>query len=316
MPAVSFARFAEELLILYQPPRRARSTYRQMSQVLREFAVDSALKRTSDLRPVAIARWMDRHPERTAVTTRSLLRCFRAACSHAMASGYLSVSPFTAWKPADWIRADSGPPSRPHPGHCTGEQIRAVLERADLEAQTGQWESCRRRALIYLYSFTGMRAGEGLHLWTSDVDLSAEMITIQPHAEDGYRPKTLRSAARLPIARPLLPILATWLPLSGCRWLFPGLKRLGPWLTGGPGVRPLDQVAELGRRAGVAGLTIATFRKTFGTYAKTWQFSPLELQAWLRHTSVATQRWYDEEEVEALRPSAAKIQFPRIAISA
>jgi len=190
-----------------------------------------------------------------------------------------------------------------------------VLELADLEAQTGRWESLRIWAMVYLYAYTGLRAGEGLHLWTTDVDLRAEMITIQAHAEDDYRPKTLRSAARLPIARPLGDVLAIWLPHSGCRWLFPGLKRLGPWLHGGPGVRPLDQIAELGRRAGMAGLTMATFRKTFGTYAKTWQFSPLELQAWLRHSSITTQRWYDEEEVEALRPSAAKIQFPRIAIS-
>jgi hypothetical protein len=72
----------------------------------------------------------------------------------------------------------------------------------------------------------------------------------------------------------------------------------------------------LGRRAGVPGLTIASFRKTIGTYAKAWGLGQLELKALLRHSNVETQSWYDEEPVESLRPATAKIMFPRIAKTA
>ena len=139
---------------------------------------------------------------------------------------------------------------------------------------------------------------------------SGSALTLQAHPEDGWKPKTLKSAAVLPIVGPLAAVLADWLPETGCRWLFPGKKRQGPWLYGGPGIRPLDQIKELGQRAGVPDLTIASFRKTIGTYAKSWGFSQLELKALLRHSNVETQRWYDEDEVEALRPATAKIVFP------
>jgi integrase len=186
-----------------------------------------------------------------------------------------------------------------------------VLQLADREAVS--WESRRLQALVYTYAYLGLRAAEALHLWVDDVDLGRSAVTLRSHPEEGWKPKTLKSSAVLPIAEPLSAVLAVWLPHTGTRWVFPGKKLRGPWLSGGPGVRPLDQVKELGRRAGVPGLTIASFRKTIGTYAKSWGFSQLELKALLRHSAVETQRWYDEEEIESLRPAVAKVQFPRIA---
>lgn len=307
MPAVPFARLAQEILVLYSPPRRAPATRRQMAQVLREFAAVPRLAKTSDLRPPAIAAWMDMHPARTAVTTQSLLRCLRAICKYAVAQGYLDRSPFDFWKPAQWIRADAMPAASRPARHRTPADIARVLARADQEAAGGAWVARRLRALVYLYAFTGVRAEEALHLRVDDVDLRAMILTIAPH--DGWRPKTLKSAARLPIAAPLADALQTWLPHTGCRWLFPGVKLLGPWLHGTTGYKPLDHVRALGERAGVEGLTIIGFRKTIGTYAKTWGFSQLELKALLRHSQIETQRWYDEEDLDAMRPSILKIKI-------
>jgi len=316
MQPIAITTFSDRLLLMYGPPRRAASTRRQIGQVLREIMVDSKVKRTYDLVPDAICRWMDRHPKRTAVTWRSHLRCLRVICGHAAAMQCLRVSPFAMWRPGDWIRSDTGPQSKPRPAHREADEIARVLELADREATGGDWSALRLRAMVYLYAFTGMRAGEALHLWAEDIDLDQKVITIQAHREDGYRPKTLGSAAQLPIADPLFEPLSVWLPLCGCRWLFPGLKKLGPWTSGGPGIRPLDQVKELGIRAGVPGLTIASFRKTFATLAPMWGFDQLELQRWLRHSSAATQQWYIGRAVEVLRPSAKKPCFPRIVTAA
>lgn len=312
MPGISISRLTDELMALYSPPLRAASTRRQVAQVLREVAA-VGVRRTTDLGPVAVARWIAAHPDRSAVTTQSHLRCLRSILGYCKASGYIRATPF-AWRGVkDWVRADAGPAPRRRPGHRDLGEITRVLEAADVEAASGGWPEGRLRALVYVYAYLGLRAAEALHLWVEDVDLACQVVRVQAHPEDGWRPKTLRSAAVLPMARPLADVLGRWTACCGCRWLFPGLRRRGPWLTGGPGARPLDAVRALGQRAGVDGLTIHAFRKTLGTYAKTWGFSQLELKALLRHSAVETQRWYDDQAVESLRPAAARISFPRIA---
>ncbi len=140
-----------------------------------------------------------------------------------------------------------------------------------------------------------------------DVDLAARVVAIQPRAS--CRLKTKRSAARLPLAAPLVDVLALWLPRCGGEWVFPGARLGGPWTSGPPGYKPLDEIRAAGERAGVRDLTIAGFRKTIGTLAKGWGLGQLEVKALLRHSNVETQRWYDEEQVESLRPAVAKIQF-------
>ena len=228
-------------------------------------------------------------------------------------------SPFEFWKPAQWIRDDA--PTKPRPQrHKSGDEIRRVLDQADAEAGTGGWEAARLRALVYTYAYTGLRAAEALHLMAANVCLDRRTLTIAP--TENWRPKTLKSSATLPLSDELAAVLAGWLPraaapefrpgrlkISGVIWVFPGKKLTGPWTCGGPGVRPLDQVKALGERAGVPGLTCLSFRKTLGTLAKSFGFGPLELKAWLRHSNVQTQSWYDEEDVEVMRGSAGKIQF-------
>lgn len=312
MPPVPYSKFERDILKLYQPPLRKRKTLVQVRQVLREFGSITDVCTTEDLTPETIALWIAAHPDRSAVTITSLLHCAGPLFKFAVFKGWLDRSPLEFRGPSQWVRADVRPVKRPRPGSRSLGEIGRVLELADAEARSGGWEAKRLRALVYCYAYLGLRAGEARHIWRSDVDLAARTVTVQAHPEDGWSPKTLRSAAVLPIAPPLEPILRYWLPMSGKPWLFPGVRRIGPWGGDGGGGDALKQVKALGRRACVAGLTIASLRKTVGTYAKTWGLSPLELKALLRHSRIETQDWYDDRHVAAIRPAAGRVTYPRL----
>jgi len=177
----------------------------------------------------------------------------------------------------------------------------------DTEVSSGSWKAGRRQALAYVLAYAGLRAGEALRLELADVDLAARTVCIRPRQSYGL--KTRASAATLPLADPLVEVLRLWLPRCGGHWLFAGVRQRGPWVGGHPGYRPLDEIRAVGERAGVPGLTLLGFRKTLGTIAKQWGLGQLELKALLRHSNVETQRWYDEEQVESLRPAVGRIVY-------
>ncbi|MEJ7637468.1 MAG: site-specific integrase, partial [Singulisphaera sp.] len=242
MPAIPFPRFVQELLELYRPPLRSKATRTKMAQVLREFAALPALRKTSDLSPPAIAGWIAAHPARSAVTTHSLLRSLRAACRYARIRGYLRADPFEWRSPANWIRPDEV--RDPRDKHHPAEAIARVLDLADRESGGGSWSAGRLQALAYSYAFTGARKSEILGLEVADVDLAGRLILLKSNAR--RRLKTRGSAQPVAIAEDLAEVLALWLPRTGSPWLFPGVTLRGPWLAGGPGVRALDQVKQLG----------------------------------------------------------------------
>jgi integrase len=309
MPAITLDHFRSELLALYEPPLRAPATYRQMRQVLREFAELGTVRKTSDITPTAIAAWLKAFPDRTAVTAASHLRAFRAACSYAKKRGYLRTSPFEIRN--DWVDAsplESDQPRRPR--HHPMATIARVLQLLDSEAAGGGWEEGRLQALVYTYAFTGLRKSEALYLRKADVDLEARILRVKRRRN--FRPKTAASAAPIAIADELGSVLARWLPRTGSDWVFPTKDGKTPWTSGGPGKKPLDMVKAAGRRAGVDGLTILSFRHSFATHSKRWGFGPLELKDWLRHTDIDTQGWYLEDDLENLRLSSRSITFKTV----
>lgn len=311
MTEIPWTQFTNELDALYQPPFRAVATHRQVMQVLREVGGLPGVTTTGDLTAATVAAWIRAHPGRGPARTASNLRVLAVACCYALKAGYVDRSPFAFRGPACWVRPDAGPASVRKPAHKSAAEIARVLELVDSEAAGGTWAAGRLQALVYTYAFTGLRRAEALHLEHNDIDLVRRVLTVRP--KPTWRPKTLASSARLPIAAPLAAVLALWMPRTGCRWVFPGARLRGPWAGGPPGATPLDQVRAAGERAGVENLTILAFRKTLGTLAKSWGFSQLELKALLRHTSIHTQTWYDEDDVEVLRPAADRITFPRAA---
>lgn len=303
--AIPWKQFTTEVLALYAPPIRRPGTYRKTDQVLREFK--RHCRTTADLNPVAIAQWVTAHPRRKATTRLALLRTLRPACTYGASVGYL-VDPFAYRKPRQWLPASElVPPEGLFPRHRTAAEIHALLERADLEALGGRWEAIRLRAAVYTWCYTGARKSEILGSRAADVDLEHAVLMIR--GNDRRPLKTAASAATIPLAPPLAVVLADWLPRCRSVWLFPHKYRHGPWLHGPYLNKCVDQVAQLGERAGVPGLTVLALRHSFGTLSEGWGWGQLALRRMLRHSDTKTQTHYLHEDMEQMRRAASKIKY-------
>jgi integrase len=302
---VTWERFQAEALATWAPPMRAPATWRAMRQVLTEVG-QMGCQTTDGLTPELLSRWIQSHPSRSPARIRSLLRSLQPAMKFAIVSGWLPAdrNPFLFRSAARWM------PGRDLPRvkrFLTAHEVAAILGRADTEVATGAWQAGRLQALVYLAAYTGMRRGELLWLSVRDVDLTARTISITP--KPGWSPKTAASIATLPILEPLERVLSLWLPRTGCQWVIPGYRSGKPWTGGPPGQKALDCVAALGRRAGVPAVTLISFRRTIATLASGWGLGPLAVQALLRHTTVTTQEWYRQPDLEGLRAAAEKIRY-------
>lgn len=314
MPAITIAAFEREIRSHHAGKDHAPSTLRQVDFLLRELRA-AGVRRTSDIRTSTITEIKRRNPRWSPASLRSYLRALRAMCRRAKKSGWLRVDPFDLDPIPTWVRDDArAAPAKRHWSLGPAE-IRRVLELADREAESGDWCARRLRAYVWALLMLGMRPGELQRLEVWDVDLARRVVTIrakdvpvQGKGERWWRPKTVGSAATIPIGDRLAGVLAEWIPQTGCRWLFPGTKRRGPWTSGGPGVRPLDQVKDLGKRAGVPGLWQKTGRKSVGTNARSAGVSKSDRRDLFRHSDESTGDLYDEGDVEGLRPAVAKIE--------
>jgi len=303
MESCDWACFVRDVLALYAAPIRRPATMRKMRQVLGEFG--ELCQGPTELTPLAIAQWIASHPARRPETVCTLLRSLRAACAYGESRGLFPANPFRFRSPSAWVDWDVE--ELPPPVH-SAEEIARVLARADEEALAGDWRAARLRAVIYAFAFTGARKKELLGLTVTDVDLVAGTIAI---ACNGRRSlKTRASAAHIPVPTPLASILREWIPQCGSTWLFPGVRRRGPWLEGPVGEKALDQVKALGLRVGVPGLTFQSFRHTFASLSEGWSIGELVLQRILRHSQIRTQRMYRHEMPEVLQAAAAKVHFP------
>jgi integrase len=304
MRSPTFSRLSDDVLALYGPSMRAPATRRMMCQALKELASITGVRRASDLTDTLVARWIEDHPGRSPARTLALLRCIKVIVNIAVGKGWLRVSPFASRKLSQWVRSDARPAKKRAVRHKSPDEIRRLLRLLDDEASGGSWASGRLQALVYVYVYTGLRRDEALHLLASNVDSRDRTITIEPVGK--WRPKTVRSARTLPMAEPLARVLDGWSRRCGSEWLFPGKRLKTPW-SGGPGYKPIDLIRGAAERAGIGDMTIIGFRKTLGTSAKAMGLGPLEVAAILGHSNAETQRAYDEERVESMRPAAGKV---------
>lgn len=169
------------------------------------------------------------------------------------------------------------------------------------------WLGERLYALAATVAYTGLRRDEVLTLKVEDVSLFMALITVS----DRQRRKTERSASVVPIPRELSEILAYWLPRCGSEWLFPGVRRQGPWTGGACGERACDRVRQAGQEVGVAGFTLLSLRHSFATHARRqWGLSELQLADVLRHTSPVMQRFYvHEAHLADLVKSVSRVSY-------
>ena len=325
MPSVSIARFETEIIKNYKAKRRAPKTVSQIKQVLRELRA-VGVKHTSQVTDSAIADWIEAWPERSPETFRSHLRCLSAICTRLKKHGYVRLDPFEVDGVADWMRLDSRPSAPKRRWSKPADQVRRVLALADEEAAAGEWIAERDRAYAYTLFLTGGRPGEIQRLQISDFNRDERTLTIRAHWITGragrrfwWKPKTVGSAATMPIGNHLVGILDPWsrrvaygsrrgrLLFHGCVDLFPGVRLFGPWTGGGPGESPLDRIKALGERAGVRDLTNKAARKGLGTY-RGIELTPQGRRDYMRHADVATGDLYDEQTVEERRGDALKIE--------
>jgi integrase len=291
-----FADFAADTLKQYRPPIRRKATRQKLEQVLREFG--QLCRTTADLTPSAIADWIVRYNGRSAITSFSLLRAFAAACRLGHAAGWLDRDPFAGRPPARWWSdGELDPPERKR--HLSIDEVRRLLEVADHEAAGGSWSQIRLATLVRLLIFTGVRASEALALRTEDYDTAERCIHVRPNGRRLLKTKASRRDVAVPEA--LEAHLRPWLARCGSEWLFPASRRLTPWLAGSRGAKAIDQVRELGRRAGIAGVTLLALRHTYGTLAESQGFGELALQRLMGHSKRTTQRAYRHPDPEVLR---------------
>lgn len=307
MPGIAYSEFEEEVLSLYAPPLRRKATWFKFRKVLQEFRVLPGIVETTDLTPKAIVHWLELHKDRAPMTNRSYLGCLRTACNYAKRMGYLTVTPWDIRR--DWVTFDFDDDDDPVPRHLSLAEVDRLLSLLDAEARAGDWIEWRLQTLIYTYLYTGLRKSEALGLKVKDVNLGQGLIRIRSRRE--RKLKTRTSARLVGVPPDLFPILSLWITRVGSEWLFPGIRRTGPWFHGGPGLKPLDQVKAAGVRAGVPHTTIHAFRRTIATHAKGLGLGELEVKDLLGHGSTQTQEWYLEEDAAALRKMASRIRFPR-----
>lgn len=303
MTSVPFAAFKAEILALYHPRLRRVTSYRKIRQVLAEF--EALCPMTGDLSPATVAAWIAAHPGRRETTVRTLLGTVRAAFRYGEARG-LMLNPFKALPLARCVPRTDDEPARSHP---SAVEIAKVLIQADREAESGEWRARRLRVLVYLAAYTGARASEILALRVQDIDLAGAQVLIRPNPRRAL--KTRRSRRAIPIAGPLRRALEPWINRADnpSEWLIPHTRLDGPWLMGAPSCRALTAVRELGRRAGVDGLTLLGFRHAFASAADAWQIGPKALQDLMGHTTPITQWHYRHTDPEELRRAADRVRF-------
>jgi integrase len=294
-----------EFLEGYVPPIRAATTCRLMRQSLRELAEDDRLVVAADLTPAALWRWFRSHPDRSPITTAVHLRNLRAFANHAVGRGLLNASPFTydrVLKKATHVK-----PSR-RKRHHTLVEIGCVLGHLRDQSRSS-WEAGRLHALASLVAFTGVRALEASHAEVADFDLDAGFFRVEP--KPWHPLKTESSERDVPIPPPLAEVLRAWLPRARSRYAFPGVQRVGPWVGGSPGHRPVDRLGQAGRDVGVRGFTFLSLRHSYITHgAGPWGLGPILIQQIAGHSIQDTQKHYLGRDRSNLTAAVASIAFP------
>ena len=196
------------------------------------------------------------------------------------------------------------------PKHYTLAQVKALLAQADKEVieEPDHWPKQRLRALVYFEAYTGARLEEVLFLAWNEIDFQQGVAWLNAKIENQL--KTEGSEAPVGLSDELIKVLRAWERFRTCEWVFPNTHNQRPWITGGPGYRPLDQLKELAGRAGVGHATWMMFRHTWTTLGKSaFGLTEEQVKASLRHTTTDTQRHYTHADLDGLRQVANAVKL-------
>jgi integrase len=297
----------------YDPAIRQRATRAKVFQCLQDLRDASPAPGRINAMAIStlIARW--KADGNVGKTVNSKLKVVRGITNKIFKLFALGSTPFDlhSW----WVDEDEDDRDR----HLSAEEIRSILRQTTVYcwaaehdrsyyADCRRWKAARRRALVHLLAYTGLRATEALTLRTIDLDLHEGFVNITGKVK---RTKTRASRACVPLPATACTIMSEWLLVRGsAEFIFRQRETDRSWLGGGPGYKPLDEIKALGKRANVDGLTLLAFRHSWATHAESlWGLSETQIQRVLRHTTVKTQQHYRHADRANLRLIADRVDF-------
>ncbi|WP_348646379.1 tyrosine recombinase [Erythrobacter sp. F6033] len=182
--------------------------------------------------------------------------------------------------------------SRPLPKVLSHEQVEALMERAEFEAQSGKPAGLRQLVLLEMLYGSGLRATELVSLPVSAVPRDAPLITVTGKG----------GAARMvPVSDRAREALQKWLSVRprepASRFLFP--SRRGKHLSR---VRLFQLLKELAARAGLdpTGISPHVLRHAFATHLLEGGADLRVLQTLLGHADIATTQIYTHVDAARL----------------
>jgi integrase len=254
-----------------------------MRQVLRELA-ELGVTSTEELTTETMALYVrSRGPTANPNTTNGLLGTIAAACSWAVEERMLDRGPsFRRVR----LRALPGTLNTPP----ASDAVARLLGR--LEAERGRWVDRRLCALAWTVALTGCRLNEAVHAQVVDLELEAPCprLVIDPRRR---RLKTVASARSVPVPAALAEVLERWIPETRSPWLFPGVRRMGPWNGGAGDDKSLEQLKRAAAGIGIERITWHSLRHAYGTAAlEQWDVPLWVLQRVMGHTDIRTTQRY------------------------
>jgi integrase len=296
-PAVSWQRFAQEVLAEYAPALRAKSTLRSMQHALRQLE-GLGIESPHELGDVRFLTRLvtSRDPKLSPNSVKGLLRRVQCVCTHALNFGYISASPFAARPIRTLVRGTKPAGVR----HLTGDQVAKLHGLLDDDVRDKHawalYQARRTRALVVLITNTGLRLGEALHAHVEDLCLDEGIFWVESRAS--HRLKTTSSAQFVIVAEPGREILRDWLthrmdaPPGVDRgtspYLFPNTRSAAtPWVGGCTGTKPLCVLKAVGKRAGFE-VTYQMLRRSTAVAMEAAGASAQQIKRQLRHSSVST----------------------------
>ena len=248
---VSLDRFRDETVGHYTNTGSIPTT---LSKVRRVFRILSELgvTETADLNDAVVARFEVAVQELGARNRLGLLGMLRTFCKRACSVGYLGYMPRFPKIPA--------PRDMPKERQTAGlrkEDVRRFRDHYRARAND-TWKAQRLYTLFSVFRLAGTRHRETIRLKVKDIDLDARTMQIKPRDESRW---STPSPISIPDA--LATVLAAWLPRTGCEWLFPGDRLVGPWTAAGIHLR------AAGLAIGIKGMSAESLHCFFEENART-----------------------------------------------
>jgi len=315
---IEWSAFCAEFIQGYSPKLRAVSTRKSVARVLRIMA-EHGCQSTRDITVGLISRLIEsRPPGQSSYTTRGLLRNVQCIANYAVATRRLAFSPFLVRPLRNWVRLEA---PRAGTKHLSIVEIGRLLSllRLDVEERRGwsQWRSRRLLAVVAIAAYAGLRKAEITHLRVEDVDLKARFISVVSRAE--HRTKTAGSAADVPMATALVPIIQEWLLhrldspgfARESPYLFPNINTATPWVNGSNGCKPLERLQAAAKRAGIDVCTFQMLRRSCATHIVGCNGGGTAMaQRVLRHSSSqVTEEFYIQSDRNNLLKAVDGLQY-------